>query len=278
MHRRASKNSTNCSGDCAPDGRPRRLAAGTPRANWRMAALAVLLFAAAPASARWYQVEVVVFEHSGSAATGDEQWPELAELPDFSRAQELLVDLPALADEPALPGGAAMPIAFTPLGRGELRLAGVEQRLRSSADYRPLLAAGWRQPSFGVAGAKHIYLSDLGTRRNAAAGVSPTALAPGPALRSEGTVAIKVSNLLVIDVDFVYYHAGLPVRLRASRTAKLREIHYFDHPLFGVIVQVAPFALPEVPETTAVSGDEPVDEAAADGAAPAAQAPAAVND
>lgn len=243
----------NCSAACSRS---------AVHARWRQVVALALLLAAGPVSARWYQVEVVVFEHISGAATGNEQWPDLAELPDFIRAQELLVDLPEMADEPPLPGTAAMPIAFTPLARGELRLAGVEQRLRSSADYRPLLAAGWRQPSFGVAGAKHIYLSDLGTRRNAAAAVTPTALAPGLTVRSEGTVGIKVSNLLVIDIDFIYYHDGLPVRLRASRTAKLREIHYFDHPLFGVIVQVAPFELPEVPETTAVSGEEPVDEAA----------------
>jgi len=255
----------------------------------------LLCLLALPAAARWYQVEVVVFEHLDRAAEATEQWPELAALPDFGNALELVTDQPEMADEPTL-AGPAMPIAFTPLGRGELRLAGVEQRLRSSGTYRPLLLAGWRQPSFGVVGAKAVYLSDLGGKRIAAnmvvpgvptavpgtagaaqtvpaapgtAAIGPTALAPGLNLRAEGTVAIKVSRLLAIDVDFVYYHEGLPVRLRATRGAKLREVHYFDHPLFGVVVQVSPYVLPDVPATLEVSGEEPEDEEAA----PAAPTP-----
>ena len=58
-----------------------------------------------------------------------------------------------------------------------------------------------------------------------------------------------VGKYLHVDLDFVYYHEGQPVRLKESRRVKLRETHYFDHPLFGIIVELSPYALPEaIPE------------------------------
>lgn len=222
--------------------------------------LAVLTAGVAfPASARWYQVEVIVFEHTGGAASGNEQWPELAEMPDFSQAMELLTDIPAMADEPPPAGAANEPVAFVPLARGDMRLAGVAQRLSGARGYHPLFATAWRQPSFGVAGAKRVYLSDLGGSRSGRIGITAdTAGILSP--KAEGTVSIKVDRLLHIVVDFLYYHESLPVRLQETRGAKLREIHYFDHPLFGVIVQVSPFVLPDVPATAEVAADEPLDE------------------
>jgi hypothetical protein len=68
-----------------------------------------------------------------------------------------------------------------------------------------------------------------------------------------------------VDVYFLYDHDGTPVRLKAARSMKLREVHYFDHPLFGVLVQVVPFDLPEEDPAAGSSSDEPLDEAAAGG-------------
>ena len=80
---------------------------------------------------------------------------------------------------------------------------------------------------------------------------------------TEGVVRIKVGRLLHVEVDFLYYQDGTPVRLNESRKVKLRETHYFDHPLFGVIVQVSPYVLPGA--VAPGEGAQDADESRADG-------------
>jgi hypothetical protein len=217
------------------------------------AALAVLLLLPGVAAARWYQVEVVVFRHLEGQSAGGEAWPDLTDLPEFGRAMELIVTLPEMSDEPPPlaqdSGSDRTPIAFELLDDKERKLNGVQSRLQRSGEYEPLLFAAWRQPSFGVARAKRIYLSDvyLAARGGRTSVDAKTAdRAPAMAPRAEGVVRVKVGRLLHVDVDFLYYHEGSPVRLTETRKLKLREIHYFDHPLFGVIVQVSPWVLPHV--------------------------------
>ncbi|MBK6658705.1 MAG: hypothetical protein IPG43_11390 [Proteobacteria bacterium] len=229
--------------------------------------LCALLAAPGLAAARWYQVEVVVFRHNVESAAGGEQWPAMTELPDFSDSMDLITDLPAMGDEPGdtqTPQGAG-PIAFKALERNERGLNDAERRLRNSREYAPLLSAAWRQPSFGVAGAKRVHLSDVDTRgstltRQGGEGDSTAAVALTP--RIEGTVMVKVARQMSVDIDFIYDHDGTPVRLKASRGMKLRELHYFDHPLFGVLVQVVPFDLPEEDPAAGAGSDEPLDEGA----------------
>ena len=210
---------------------------------------AVMLVLPINAAARWYQVEVVVFKHLEAMAAGGEEWPELTRLPEFGRAMELIVDLPEMSDEPPpLDGEDAVDagsIAFKLLDRAERKLGAVERRLRLSSEYKPLIFSAWRQPSFGVSRAKRIYLSDvdrvpLGDAVPAGEGGFSIASTP----QAEGIVRVKIGHLLHVDLDFLYYHDGTPVRLTETRKLKLKEIHYFDHPLFGVIVLVSPFVLP----------------------------------
>ena len=222
----------------------------------------VLLCAPGLAAARWYQVEVIVFKHNGESATGGEQWPGGIALPDLRNSIDLVTDLPDLAAAPAAAAG-PQTIAFKPLERNERLLIDTERRLRNSREYAPLLAVAWRQPNFGVVGAKHVYLSDQVAARDTAAGRTGTAAAAGSAEtvgpRVRGTVTVKVARLMNVDVDFVFDNDGVPVRLTETRKVKLREIHYFDHPLFGVIVQVVPYVLPNEDPVKQVSADEPED-------------------
>jgi len=232
----------------------------------RAVVLLMLLLAPTLAAARWYQVDVVVFRHNVASTAGGEQWPEMTALPDFGDSMELITDLPAMADEPAdtqLASGPG-PIAFKALERNERGLNDLERRLRNSAEYAPLLSAAWRQPSFGVAGAKRVHLSDIDTRAGAAASRPQADAASVPAValtpRIEGTVAVKIARQMNVDIDFIYDHDGTPVRLKAARSMKLREVHYFDHPLFGVLVQVVPYDLPEEDPAAGSGNDEPIDE------------------
>jgi len=211
---------------------------------------------AAPAvQARWYQVEVLVLQHLSDALHGGEQWPLLPAMPDYSNALELATEAPpaplAVPGTPPPP-----PTPFVLLPRGERRLAGAETSLRASADYAPLVAAAWRQPSYGVAGARRVYLADVPRTLPDQDPLEPV-VQDNP--RVEGAVTVKIARLMHVDVDFIFEHRGSWVRLAESRNVKLRQVHYFDHPLFGVIVQVTPYALPNEDPAAPVGPDEPED-------------------
>ena len=81
-----------------------------------------------------------------------------------------------------------------------------------------------------------------------------------PQLRYDGFVRLRSARFLHLDIDFAYFLApdapdapdaadATPApgreaqadyaRLTESRRVRLNEIHYFDHPLFGVVVQVS---------------------------------------
>lgn len=228
----------------------------------------MLLLAPGLAAARWYQVDVVVFRYTVASSAGGEEWPAMTELPDFGAGMDLLIDLPALADEPrdAQVESETGPIAFKSLERNERRLSDVERRLRNSSEYAPLLSAAWRQPSFGVSGAKRVHLSAIDSHAAARISQSTDSGVSVPATPGiEGTVTLKVARQMSVDIDFIYDHDGTPVRLKAARSMKLREVHYFDHPLFGVLVQVVPYDLPDEDPAAGSGSDEPVDEGAASG-------------
>jgi hypothetical protein len=72
-------------------------------------------------------------------------------------------------------------------------------------------------------------------------------------------VSVRASQFLHADVDMLYFPKALPQsiihptagaaapvtvpsgysRLHESRRMKLNELHYFDHPLFGMIMHIS---------------------------------------
>ena len=217
------------------------------------------------AAARWYQVDVVVFRHTRTSTAGAEQFPAMTALPDYSAGLDLTTDVAATGAEPS--AGGPGPIAFKALAANERGLVDVERRLRNSHDYTPLLAAAWRQPKAAVGGAKRVHLSDIDTWLGAApasdtaTGVVTADVTPGVA----GTVLVKIARQMNVDIDFTLDHDGTPVRLKGARGVKLREVNYFDHPLFGVLVQVLPYDLPDDDPAAGSASDEPLDDGATGG-------------
>jgi hypothetical protein len=264
MRRRDSRSWRLCSGTSPAIMRPRR-------ARYLLAML--LAFAVRSADARWYQVEVVVFEQPPSAADGGEAWPELVVRPDFGGATLLQDEPSSESGAPGLASAVSAAVPFALLEPAERRLAGVARRV-DGGGYRLLVATGWRQPGYGTAQPRRVYVSDgpgpaaVTLPLPEAPVALPGAVLPATPPRVEGTVAIKVARLLHVELDLVYDHEGVPVRLQETRRVKLRELHYFDHPLVGVIVQVTPYTLPEVAETGMVGADEPEDPEAVEGAQP----------
>lgn len=275
--------------------------------RWRLLAMtaSLLLCFSADAASRWYHVEVIVFRYTEPRYADGEQWVVPTILPDFRSATRLTRPVSGSM------GGAAGPdapdqalarrlTAFRPLEPGSLAMRNIAGALRRTADIEVMLHTGWLQPSFGNAGARYVYLDDLPLpdpeaaaeqRLNGGAGAEPEldrrrppAIDPmfddevidvetvlAPEREFYGVLRLRTGRQLAVDTDFVLNYEAAPVRLRESRRVLFRDTHYFDHPLFGLIVRILPYRLPGNEVDDAPVDDEPVDEAeSAGGSASAA--------
>jgi hypothetical protein len=211
-----------------------------------------------------YEVEVLIFAHRtfdpgeerfDYAPTGFGAEAPLREAPVFDDSllnppPEPLAapPQPELELEPALPPSPeqllaeqrAAALRVVPLRPEELKLGNEYRRLRAIAAYEPLLHAGWVQPGLPEAESTPFDLTTLGI------------------FNPRGTVRVHLSRFLHITLDVTYQAANAPLqaagaadgleeialapqyRLRTTRNARSNELHYFDHPAFGVLVRITP--------------------------------------
>jgi hypothetical protein len=202
-----------------------------------LAALGFALLCAARAVAADYEIEVIVFRHVVADAG---QWAASQPLPDFGAARRLE---DAVATEGLLP-----PASFVRLPATMHRLAGAEKLLGRAGAYEVLSHAAWRQPDGAAA---PVYLADSAP----AAPAQPDGVGlPRP--RAEGSVSLEIARpQLRVQTDFVVMAGETPVRVRDSRSLRPGELHYLDHALLGILLQVT--------EVLPPAGGEPADAGAA---------------
>ncbi len=170
------------------------------------------------ALASWYQVEMIVFEHQVIDGGGE----LLRRTAPFNYHNAV----PLTAD----PDG---PRAFRKLPASRYKLSGVSKFLMQSGSYRLLDHLAWQQPELVGKKARQVHIAD------------------DPPARFEGSVHLRGGHLLHLGMDIVYFlqpltqhngESGFEPRpyahMREVRRIKLNELHYFDHPLFGVIMRV----------------------------------------
>lgn len=217
----------------------------------------------------WYQVEVIVFERPLPDLDG-EQW----QLSDYDQRDSLVELLPR--DE-ALQNGKPVPFSLLPVSRN--RQAGSERVFRLSSDYRPLLHYSWQQPAYERQDARFVHIqklteeaaamtaTDAETEATGVISSEPTLNEPAfietivdPGYIVDGAIRIRSGFYLHVDVDLFYFtaipqqnrivqsseqlevndpFAKFPIQLKETRKIKLNELHYFDHPMFGLIIQVS---------------------------------------
>jgi peptidoglycan-binding protein CsiV len=190
--------------------------------------------------AKWYQVEMVVFEHLAADA-GGEIWNS-DDVPDYSNTIELVTDPNA-------------PNAFKMLPPSKYKLGGVNKVLKLSSGYRPIHHVAWQQPELTKSRAKKVHIKN-------------------PEAKINGAVNLRGGHLLHLDLDISYFvdlltesatsfteenmseesedeaveeiiMSGTYAQMKETRRIKLNELHYFDHPLFGVIMRVTRLELEE---------------------------------
>jgi hypothetical protein len=215
-----------------------------------------------PAGPPRYEVEVIVFAHRDLDPTEEHFDQSVAGLSDSSLAVPLMPPVfddsmfdtralppvpapPAIPDPSLAPSGEPVedPLLVRTLRADELKLGAEYRRLRAISAYVPLLHTGWVQP--GLAESETVPF-DLGTT-----GI----------LNPSGTVRVHLSRFLHVTLDLTYRADGTAsgadgttglsevtlaprYRLAATRNVRSGELHYFDHPAFGVLVRVTPRAAP----------------------------------
>ena len=128
-----------------------------------------------------------------------------------------------------------------------LHLKAEQTALARSANYRPLRYIAWRQ----------VVLD----RKNAQAVEIPADASEGP-VKIEGTVRVAVERYLHLYLDLKLVDTTLAVqteyldfelpefRMQQKRRMRSKELHYFDHPKFGVIALITPYTPPAAPVDT----------------------------
>lgn len=187
------------------------------------------------AAAADYEVEILVYALVQGSG-GDERWPIPQQWPAVERAVSI--------------GEAGTQAVETHA------LQAIADNLRGSRQYRPLLHWRWRQPGWDPQTARGVHVQIPSG--------SPIPLNSPPALLDknllarlrtllaqrqpvppdqpllDGTVSLSISQFPHLAVDLVYLDkdTGLPVQLRETRRMRSGELHYLDHPRFGVLAQV----------------------------------------
>lgn len=113
---------------------------------------------------------------------------------------------------------------FTPLESAELELGEMVRRLSNSRNFRPVSHFGWIQPGFPQEDANRKVIL-----RNATTGESV-----------QGHFVLSKERYLRLEMELTIDFDDQTHYLSTARRLLSRQVHYFDHPYFGVIAKVTP--------------------------------------
>lgn len=150
-----------------------------------------------------YKIEILIFENKDVAGAGEEQWRELEESPS------------AINTVPVIGGEGSM---IRVLQSSSLNLTQARNKMEGSGKYSILYHKGWSQRA-------------LPKEESTAAWIEIPGLL-------EGTINLHKKRFLHVTADLVFNSFEGSVRLNESRRLKSKELHYLDHPLFGMLVRV----------------------------------------
>jgi hypothetical protein len=222
---------------------------------------------------RWYDVEVILFAQTSQDYRDSEHWPVDYTLPKLEGSRELLSSTTASRN--------GEPVAFRRLTSAELGMRADADRVKRASDLELLAHFGWRQPGLAEDQAIPVHISNKllepsfaektdGMQRldgtltlilsrylhmkadllfrepleDSAAGYlsgTDNAATDPTATQVEGnTDNFAFANEPTQELPhYRVYRLQDSVRMRSDET------HYMDHPVFGVVVQVRPYELPQ---------------------------------
>ena len=198
------------------------------------------------AATTWYTVELMVFQNLSGDGLYSESWPDDPGQPAVREALRLTTSGELSLDDEVDAAGTEL-YAFQLLSSSQLQLLDVSNRLKWSEGYRPLLHIAWRQPGFSRSKSRAVYVHSALPNRFRTEGNAGGGLSGDPQL--SGTVRLSRGRYLHVETDLVHVRSGSaatgvttrPYRMQQSRRMRSRELHYIDHPAFGVLVRVTPY-------------------------------------
>lgn len=158
-----------------------------------------------------YDVELVIFRNLGGG-NSPEQWSmndSVAHSSDDAEAVD-----PAASEAP-----------FPKLAADRLKLNAIYDTLKRSRAYQPLAHLGWTQPATDRASTHFVSLNALGLDDGVA-----------------GRAALARGRFLHLTLDLTLQIPGDDTRYVLKQTRRMRstEMHYIDHPRFGVVALITP--------------------------------------
>ena len=227
---------------------------------------------------RIYKVELVLFEQlSASSEQFTEQPGEYKDWPDLENAVEL--------------SSAYQNSGFYLLPPTDRDLNAVIARLNKSSRYNVIEHIVWKQPGLDNTAAKAVHIhgginyeSQFPERIkppiNADEGMTVNELEPSTTLEQvDGTIKIVLARYLHVYTDLIFrkpvtteyeYSDGQVLqstllrdfKVRSHRRMRSRELHYLDHPLLGILVQITPIEEDATAADTQLPTDETLDDMA----------------
>lgn len=220
----------------------------------------------------WYQVEVVIFAQQANNPGNTEIWRDTFN-PD---ALGSAIKLGKSRTDVKIIGETKQNIergAFQLLPDGNRKLLDTARRIKNSADLRLLTHLAWRQPVLQDGKSLPI-LIQAGERFNNEFELEGTFIVSrGRFLhadtnlffskfeRMQSPKALDWTVFSEDDLNFgqrewnpsfndvdkssTQFVRALTANLKQSRRMRSRELHYIDHPLFGLLVQITPYKIPD---------------------------------
>ena len=205
----------------------------------------------------WYQVEIIIFDRI-NPNINEEKWSNedpiiIPYIIELSPHEETEIE--------------QEPIPYMIMDEKSNRMNGVYRVLRLSSEYRPLMHLSWQQPATKRQQSRYIHImkddseEEISSIDNQEDLIEPEFIEDfkNPNKIIDGSIRIRSGFFLHVDLNLYYYRdlfvedtiikedtefsetksEKLIIGLKESRKIKLNEIHYFDNPLYGVILQVS---------------------------------------
>lgn len=182
------------------------------------------------AESYWYSVEYILFEHQASTVQDQEPWSGTP-----SQIPENAVGLIPVIESPE------DWTSYRRMRSDELSLSGAQRVLGRSVSYNIIDHSGWVQRID-----EDLLSTPIRIQIDA------------PSRQVLGTLAFRRARFLHLDIDltlnespvtYAYSDSDMvqptSYRLHQTRRIKTEELHYFDHPRFGVLIKVIPLTPPE---------------------------------
>lgn len=235
---------------------------------------------------RYYNVEVILFEHTNPANQHTEDWTPPKQgggTSNDSEQAELIHQLgrPYMmdAESPYDPQ-----LMFTIIPAEEYQLLKEAKKIEESTSRRMLMHTAWRQPGLSKEQAVRVHFKQLIDNKNNSESATASAqtllnASPTPVMINtpylEGSIKVMLARYLHVDTNILYYtqvpaeeeitttetaaenfsnHEYIEISNQLTvyqmkqlrRRIRSKELHYLDHPVLGLLLVITPYEKPEI--------------------------------